>query len=170
MKKRVSFYILAAVVGAFATQLFFQLMAADEPIPPIQGELPLDPGKAGFLFGSAREGIRIGIASGSNEYRLNHRINVWTRIETATQYPGGHTLMSGDSLFNDSFLYVTTPDGKAVAKVGIGGDIDGMPGVGRMGGVSEVLHRAIRKPGTYKVQWKTGGWESGVVTIAVLPE
>ena len=146
------------------------LSGADESLPPIKGDIrtvrgPTTP----YAFGSAVNGLSIAIWNESAEYRLNHRINVWTCLQTATPNPKGRSLMVDDPLFKNSFLFVTFPDG-SVSKVGLGGPIDGFPGSGFSGGVSDHLHRVIRKPGTYKVQWKIGRLESGIVSFTVVPE
>ena len=146
------------------------LFGAGEPLPTIKGDIreirePTTP----FLFGTVLNGLSIGVWSESSEYHLNDRINVWTSLQTATPKLAGHSLMSDDQLFKDSFLFVTLPDG-SISKVALGGPIDGSPGHGFSGGVSDHLHRIIRKPGSYQVQWKIGQLKSGVVSFTIIPE
>jgi hypothetical protein len=154
---------VAALQGAFADDL---------PLPSVKGNIltlrepnPNTP----FAFGSRIDGLRLGIWSEGTNYVLNHRINIWVKLQTEKPNPFEHSLMAGDPLFKDSFLWVTMPDG-TLTKVGIGGPTDGSLGGGWSGGVSDQLHRIIRKPGDYRVQWKIGGLESGVVSFKVLPE
>jgi hypothetical protein len=161
--KATSFIIPFLVLAA-------SLFGAEEPLPAIEGDIrnirePTTP----FLFGAVLNGLSIGVWNESTEYHLNHRINVWTSLRTATPNPTGHSLMSDDPLFKDSFLFVTVPDG-SISKVALGGPIDGVPGHGFRGGVSDHLHSIIRKPGTYQVQWKIGRLESRVVSFTIIPE
>ena len=136
--------------------------AADvaDKTPPVVGELAGTIGRP-MQFGARKNGMRIGLSSEKKSYHLNHRINVWCSFETVrelTEYPA----------VKDNFLLITHPDG-TISKDPRGWPWDGPRGAQWMGGMSDVLHRVIRKPGEYKLQWKCGDMESGIVIFTIVP-
>jgi hypothetical protein len=154
--KLVLFLVAWLIVGAgFAGE-------ADKQIPPLIGELPMSGGDGPVQFGARKDGIRIGLLSEKPAYRLNHRINVWCAFETE------RTLTEFGAV-RDNFLFITHPDGTITKETGVW-PCDGPPGASWGGGMSDLLHRVIRKPGSYKLQWKIGALESKVVTFTILPE
>lgn len=142
------------------------LAEADTPVPPIQGDVSELRVPKSLHYGWPSNGLRLGIWSERANYFLNHRINVWIGITTGSDRPISHSLMADDILFKDSFLFVTLPDGKVV-KLRESGTIDGSPGLGWMGGASGELHKVIRKPGRYRVEWRIGKLRSPVVGFTI---
>lgn len=75
-------------------------------------------------------------------------------------------------ILKESCLWVTMPGG-VVSKVKFE-PINTLDGPTRWvragGGISDLLHRIIRKPGEYQLQWKIDQLESGIVSFTVLPE
>ena len=131
----------------------------DNKIPPLIGDLPMSAGKSPMQFGARKNGMRIGLSSESPTYRLNHRINVWCAFET-------ERTLTDFGLVRDDFIFITHPDG-TISKESGAWPSDGPPGASWSGGMSDQLHRVIRKPGVYKLQWKVGALESSVVTFTI---
>lgn len=161
-----------SVKAAFlAVSLAFHAVAlfgAETPPPTIEGiHAPREPDET-IRFGAPVDGISLGVWSGSARYRPDQPVNVWISLRTAKPNPAGHSLMSDDPLFRESFLFVTLPDGD-VSKVRVGGPIDGAVGWNWSGCVSEKLKNIVRKPGVYKVQWKIGRLKSGVSSFTIAP-
>lgn len=135
--------------------------------PPIKGEIScIGEPSSPFGFGSRIGGLRIGLWSESAKYVLNHRMNIWTMMECE------RAIERDDPILKEGFLWVTMPGG-VVSKVQFD-PINTSDGPTRWvragGGISDLLHRIIRTPGEYKIQWKIDRLESGIVSFTVLPE
>lgn len=147
------------------------------PVPAVIGNAPkVQPPETSFAWGTAVDGMSLGVWSEKSEYRLNNRINVWVSLRSAEGAPVDGALAS------ESDVFVSTPRGGMTAfgfwpRVRVAGS-------GFTVELSDAMHTLIREPGTYSIQWKIGRpkaalvdgrpppWrmESGTVTFTVVAD
>jgi hypothetical protein len=112
------------------------------------------------------DGLSLGIWSEKQKYILNTMMNVWQILTNTRRDSSGRRMPYDIGIHDQDFLLVTDANGKTT-KIKGSHPGDGMQGMGFAGGISGILHRHIRLPGTYTLQWKVGKLESNVVTIEV---
>jgi len=147
------------------------LSLADVKPPPFEDDLRVTdlkepPGDA--PRGKQINGLSSGIWSEKAKYYLNAHINIWITLANHNRDENGHYVpYDEDVVHKDDYLHITFPDGTR-RRIRQYPPEDGMVGVGFTGGISELLHRAVRSPGKYRLQWVMGDLKSNVVEFVVM--
>lgn len=116
--------------------------------------------------GPVVNGVSLGIWSEKEVYKLNKPINIWIILSNNLKDKNGNIVPYDDSIFQESYLIVTTPEGR-IKKLRQDAPGDGMVGYGFAGGISHQLHGIVRKSGCYKIQWLTEKLRSNIVEFTV---
>ena len=134
--------------------------AAPEPKPD-WSELLEPPADA--PAGEKHDGVQIGLWTEKPVYEGNEIRNVW--MLARSDRSSAITIGVGGSLFQDSFLYITSND-KNVAKIPLNGGIDGIVNPTEFcGGLSGLL--AKLPLGKYELIWRTGAFTSNRIVIEI---
>ena len=148
-----SFHLLLA-------HLIIPALVCATPEPDLS-EIPGPPTDA--PIGEKHDGVQIGLWTEKPVYEGNEIRNVWRLVRNDRS--SGITIGVGGSLFKNSFLYITAAN-KEVAKIPMGGGIDGIVNPTRSsGGLSGYL--GMLPTGTYQLNWKTETHKSNTITIEI---
>jgi HEAT repeat protein len=143
--------------------------AAKSGIPPLSGDVrSLREPPVVYPHGPVVDGLSLGLWSEKETYELNSRMNVWAILSNTRRDKAGGRIPYDPAIHKDDYLVITDADGREMKLKGEH-PIDGPVGLGFEGGLSQELHDNIRRPGTYKLQWKIGAMESNVIEIRVVP-
>jgi hypothetical protein len=138
-------------------------------VPPLAGDVRslIEP-PPDAPHGLVVEGLSLGLWSEKRKYTLNSRINVWEILSNRNRDDKGRVIPYDESVvYTDKHFLITDPDGVIIRPAEFTAPGEGWSGFGFAGGMSGLLHRYIRRPGTYTIQAKTWKLESNIITIEV---